>query len=108
VLKGGNRKGLVALENQLSAQRGLGFGCARSSINLSPPSQMELCVPCKFLQCLAQLRLGAAGLEVQVGVPAAGVVLQGVCRLCLTALRHRGCQPERRQLEYHCTAHVLS
>lgn len=49
------------------------------------PPHMRLCLSSKFLQCLTQLRLGAARLEVQMGrrqrVPRAA----RVCRLCSAA-----------------------
>jgi hypothetical protein len=49
------------------------------------PPHMRLCLPSKFLQCLAQLRLGAAKLEVQLGRRQRLPRAARVCRVCSTA-----------------------
>ena len=66
------------------------------------PPHMRLCMPSKYLQCLAQLRLGAARLEVQLGrrqrqrVPRA----ERVCRLCQPA-----CVEDERHFLLECPAY---
>lgn len=75
-------------------------GSADYTQRRNAPPHMRLCLPSKYLQCLAQLRLGAARLEVQLGrrrrVPRA----QRVCRLCQPA-----CVEDERHFLLECPAY---